>query len=211
MLLFLILYLLIINRRKLQFLHSLHSSLTAIQELNFRAIKRYGWKLQARKRRQRRVQRARHQGPRNQGDITRIDLYDRTGLYPDQFQDLFDALQHTLQLPRRVTRHKKATSTTLSPHFRLLLALDYLKNGPKYKRFVPIYNISLSQVAKEVYHILPKVCAYLSTQDLIKPTSPFAFHSFEGVVGMSLPPPPPLHLFFLSSFHTKIITTSFIN
>lgn len=179
-----ILLLLNLNKRIQRELLSFATLLTVLDSLPTRNIQRYKWKLQ--NRRQRQPQLNRHQGPRNQGDLRHIDLYERTGLFTDDFTDLYHALRATITLPRcrypqLIPRRK--VSTTLSPVFRLVLALDYLRNGPKYKRFTAVYRIPKGHVCKEVHHIIPKIYSYLSYKNIIGPPVQWFKHSFEDVVG----------------------------
>ncbi len=141
-------YLLFLNKQIQHYLFVCANIVAILHDTPFSFIKRYKWKLQASKRRHRAIQIARNQGPRNQGDILTVDTYERAGLFADDFEDIFEALHHSIIAPRGVTRPKKITPTSLSPRFRLLLAFDYLRNGPKYGRFVPIYHISISQIKK---------------------------------------------------------------
>ena len=179
---FFIIYLIHLNKRIKQNLHTCCRLLGLLNQVKFHPIKAYGWKLQATKRRRRHLQVHRHQPPRNQ--MRYFDLYETAGVFPHQFEDLFSALRPQIILPRNQSNPKKPCLTTLSPPLRLLLTLDYLRNGPKYKRFVDKYNISRSQVCKEVQHILPKVYVQLAALDIIKPPPTFTSHFFENVVGM---------------------------
>lgn len=183
----LLLLLLKINKRVQ---HQLQTSVLLLHHLanqKYHCINRYKWKLQARKRRRRKPQRHRRQGPRNQGNILDINIYERTGIFASMFEDLYDGIKSSIKLPRNYTPElvKRVTPTSLCPRFRLLLVLDYMRNGYKYAPFSARYfNISRSQVAKEVKHIAPKIYAYQSTRQIMRPPATWVLHRFEGVVGM---------------------------
>ena len=144
-----------INRKIRQQYIQLASIISSLHSLSTHNIQRYKWKLQKCKRHtQQQIQR---QGPRNQGNLSAVDICEHTRLFEDTFLRLYINLKSSITLScTRFPQHK--TSTTLNPAFRLLLVLDYLHNGPGYKRFTERYNISKSQVCKEVKHLVPKIC-----------------------------------------------------
>ena len=158
MLLFLIFCLLALNRRYQQRLQTSAILLnTAVKQVGFSNIKRYSWKLQANKRRAREVQRCRQQPPRNQGDILAVDVYEHTGLFSDQFEELYLAIEYQIKSPRYDPLRpfpRKTCTTSLSPRFRLLLCLDYLRNGPKYKRFSYQYKVCQKPSRSHNTHML---------------------------------------------------------
>lgn len=103
----------------------------------------------------------RHQPPRDQGDIDTIDLFRRTGLEREEFDHIFELTENSLVKPRNY-RSSRITKTSLSPRFRLLLALQFLRHYPKYSELAEFFHISASQVSREIHHILPKIRAHFT-------------------------------------------------
>lgn len=107
----------------------------------------------------------RHQPPRQQGDILSVDIRAKTGLDPDEFESLFEQLRFQISSPRRVSSLnrpspalvRRETPTSLSPRFRLLLVLEWLREYSHYKVLSETYGISVAQVSREISHILPKL------------------------------------------------------
>ncbi len=96
--LLLVQHLILKNRKNQQKLQLYFNILLAINSLSFKKIKRYKKQLQKRQKRQ--VQKHRHQGPRNQGDILSVDIYERTGLFEDTYYQYFEVLKNSIELLR---------------------------------------------------------------------------------------------------------------
>lgn len=105
------------------------------------------------------LRRHRTQPPREQGDFRSVNVFQTTGLFEDQFEEIFRQVQHLIMQPRVGTHSTRVTKTSLSPRFRLLLVLEFLRHYPRYFVLAKLYNISVSQVGREIYHIIPKLCA----------------------------------------------------
>jgi len=109
---------------------------------------------------------------RNRGDIRDVPIYQRTGLFEDQFVELYRRLREQLR-----TR----TPTTLSPRFRLLMFLHWLRHYPKLKELADIYDVSTATASRETSYVLK--LAYTSILYIRWPTH-WERHPFMGVVGM---------------------------
>jgi hypothetical protein len=73
----------------------------------------------------------RHQMRRGSGSIIaqKNTIHERTGFYPEEFAKLFEEIWPQLIQPRLATggKRQRIIKTSLEPHMRLLLALEYLK------------------------------------------------------------------------------------
>jgi len=117
------------------------------------------WKLKHRRRRQYLPSFRRNQPPRNQGNIEEVDIRARTGLEREEFEDVWDHVKDQIEQPRESTTNR-IISTSLSPRFRLLLVLHWLREYPHYKTLEEIYQISIPQISREITHIIPILRAH---------------------------------------------------
>lgn len=123
---------------------------------------------------------------RNTGYITsnNIDIYERTGIFDDTFEEIFLLIKDALEQPRSHDPAAKARTTrmptSLSSRTRLLMVLHWLRDYPKYKTLAALYGISRSQVSLEVHHIIPILYRRLRT---IEWPDTFEKHPFEDVAG----------------------------
>lgn len=122
----------------------------------------------------------RWQPARKTGRILTVDIYARTGLFEDEFENLFQSVKEKISQRRLGGPTMRVTPTTLTPRFRLLLVLHWLRHYLRYSTLGELYGISQSQVSREIHHILPKI--YVTLREIEWP-SRWMQHPFEGVVG----------------------------
>jgi hypothetical protein len=87
-------------------------------------IKYYHRKLGKRKRRNFPSKKCK-QSFRNQGNIKKIDIHERTGLFEDDFEDIYFKIKDRIQSPRNKTSFRKIT-TALSTELRLVMIFHHL-------------------------------------------------------------------------------------
>lgn len=175
-LLTLVIYFIDQNRKKYNILFALTLLVTISKDIKYKHIAKYKHKLQKRTQRQNKHVKRKHP-KRNQGDILAVDIYERTGLFEDQFEDLFQSVKDVIQQPRSILGKRK-TRTSLTPRFQLLLILHYLRRHLHYSTLQIIYGISKAMVSREIWHIIPKL--YLKLDNIQLPTQ-WIPHQFEGV------------------------------
>jgi len=118
-------YFIIQNRIRRNKMHMLATLLFAIGQVTWPHTNKYQRKLGKRKRREITYTK-RKQPCRNQGDILQVDIYERTGLFEDRFEELYQTLKEDIEKPRgRLAKQNKITS--LCTRFRLLLVLHFLR------------------------------------------------------------------------------------
>lgn len=108
----------------------------------------------------------RRQAPRNRGPIIGgtildIDVFERTGIYEDTFEEIFELVSPLIEQPRAIGS-QRITVTSLEPRTRLLLVLHWLRHYPLLSELRNIYHISKSFITREVRHIMPILCAKVS-------------------------------------------------
>ena len=145
--------------------------------------KRLRWKLKPRTRRNL-VPLIRTKQPVRQSiDITKqpgFDFFTETGLFMEQFESIFKAIEPFLKHPR-TNRALRTCPTLLEPRTRLIMVLNWLREGGKYRHLIRAYGLpNQAFVSREIHHILPILCACLN--EIAWPTSLLP-HPFEGVVG----------------------------
>lgn len=111
--------------------------------------------------------------------ILDFDIYEMTGLFETQFEEIFQQLQPKIT-PRNCNTFTRRTPTILDTRCRLLLVLNWLKENCKYSVLANRFHVSKSVVAAEIYYLLPKIVATLQE---IKMPEEWVYHSFERVVG----------------------------
>jgi hypothetical protein len=88
-----------------------------------------------------------------------FDCYAETGLFYDQFLSVFERTKDELKKART---GKKATTVSLVCDVRLLLVLNFMREGGTYRRVALHFDVSKSFVCREVRHGGPILCASLS-------------------------------------------------
>lgn len=144
--------------------------------------KRLRWKLKSRTRRNP-IPTTKKQPIRHSIDITTqagFDFYTETGLFIDQFESLFTALEEDLRQPRRGLKGN-TRATLMEPRTRLVMVLNWLREGGKYRRLMRAYGLpNRALISREIHHIIPILCGYL--HEIAWPPNLLP-HPFEGVVG----------------------------
>lgn len=87
-------------------------------------------------------------------DIQSLDIFEKSGLFEDDFEDLYKEIEASLLKPRTGT---KKTKRILHPRLRLLLSLQYLRENPLYKLIAEIYHISAWTVGREIKWVIPEI------------------------------------------------------
>lgn len=101
-------------------------------------------------------------GPRERWSVLEeedFDCYAETGLFYDQFLAVLERTKGGLLQART---GQKATVVSLTCDARLLLLLNFLREGGTYRRVAKRFNVSKSFVCREVHHGGPVLCASLS-------------------------------------------------
>jgi len=108
-----------------------------------------------RARKERRIIIQKPQKPRRRQAIAAYfsQIYNRTGVYPDDFESLFKRIENRISMARMTT--KKGISTSLDGRSRLLLVLQWLHEYLFYRVLADQYGISKTQVFREIRHIVP--------------------------------------------------------
>lgn len=95
--------------------------------------------------------------------LAHVDIYERTGLFEDQFEALFDKVRDALLFQPKTGRQRQRLTvcrSALSPRSRLLLVLHWLRDYHKYRTLRDYYNISPTTIGREIAFLLPKLyCA----------------------------------------------------
>jgi len=85
----------------------------------------------------------------------KLDIFERTGLFEEDFLNLYDIFQEKLST-RSFTTPAVQNCSLASP-FRLLLVLHWLRHYPSYIDLGIIYKVSSSTVSREIHFLLPKL------------------------------------------------------
>lgn len=171
-----VLYLLARVRAQRRILQALVFHILNFAQLKWPHNKKYLQKMQRRRRRTRPYNQKRLL-PRNQGDILAVNTHERTGLFEHQFEEVYQSIKDTLKRPRG-SQGTRNTVVSLSPRFRLLLVLHWLRRNLHYRTLALIYFVSPATISREVGHILPKL--YLKLNYIHLPLQ-LPAHTFEGV------------------------------
>ncbi|KAL6051489.1 DDE Tnp4 domain-containing protein [Balamuthia mandrillaris] len=111
-------------------------------------------------------------------------LYEETGLFYDEFERLFLKVKDELCKPRRkgqpTSNHLHCGRTILTPRSRLVLALNWLRDGGLHRRLQRSYQVSRATVCREVHHVLPIL--YSALNEIQLPLQWPVYH-FEMVAG----------------------------
>lgn len=98
--------------------------------------------------------------PADSFNIQNVDLYERTGLFEDQFEQLFQRLLPMLRRPLQGTVQARS-HPVLSLRKRLLLVLHWLRDYHKYRSLRDYYGVSISTIYRNIYFIVPKLYSVL--------------------------------------------------
>lgn len=107
-----------------------------------------------------------------------FDCYAETGLFYDQFLNLHARVKDALSRPRTGQTSK---TVSLTNDVRLLMILNFLRDGGRYRRVALRYNVSRAYVCRELKHCGPILCASLSIISWPLRWNPFV--EFEHVSG----------------------------
>lgn len=96
--------------------------------------------------------------------LAHVDIFERTGLFEDQFEALFDKVRDSLLFQPKTGRHRnnQVCRSALSPRSRLLLVLHWLRDYHKYRTLRDYYNISITTIGREIAFLLPKLYSALN-------------------------------------------------
>lgn len=85
------------------------------------------------------------------------DIYDRTGLYAEEFFKLLDELSHDINQSRNhgPSGTHRVVPTVLSADVRLMMILEWLRTYPSMKKLARDYGVSKAFVSRDVHHLLP--------------------------------------------------------
>lgn len=106
-----------------------------------------------------------------------FDLFDETGMFFEEFDNLLTTLSPSVRLPRRLDG-KQITAAQLAPCACIALALCWLREGGSYRRISTMFHVSRSFVSRELDHIIPKL--YCALDEICWP-SWWQSARFEGV------------------------------
>eukprot|EP00029_Vermamoeba_vermiformis_P003770 TRINITY_DN14303_c0_g1_i1.p1 TRINITY_DN14303_c0_g1~~TRINITY_DN14303_c0_g1_i1.p1 ORF type:complete len:295 (+),score=6.65 TRINITY_DN14303_c0_g1_i1:302-1186(+) len=116
--------------------------------------------------------------PANSFQIGKVDIYERTGLFEDQFEQIFQRLLPMMSRPLQGTMASRS-HPVLSLRKRLLLVLHWLRDYHKYRSLRDYYGVSISTISRNIYFIIPKLYLVL---DEIKWPQEIAADSLLGSV-----------------------------
>jgi hypothetical protein len=105
-----------------------------------------------------------HQGPRIPRQLdANTDIYARTGLYAEEFFELADRLQPSIERSRNhgPTGTERRTRTVLSSEVRLLMILEWLRTYPSMKKLAHDYGVSKAFVSRDIHHLVPELYGQL--------------------------------------------------
>jgi hypothetical protein len=92
--------------------------------------------------------------PRQAVTLAKFDITVETSLTIDQFESLHDYLVGKMSLVRD---GKRAVRTTLSTRVRLLMALHWLREKPKFRILAQKFHVSIATAYRDVVFFLPKL------------------------------------------------------
>lgn len=127
--------------------------------------------------------RPRQQASRGALAIATFNIWELSGIYEDDFEDLFQEVREMLMLPRSSCRPRHTTTTVLQPRVRLLLVLHWLRDYSRHKVLSALFHIDRSTVSREILHLVPKLLPVLHRWGRIMFPTNLIPHPFEGVVG----------------------------
>jgi len=147
---FLLFKLILSTKRKLLLLQQALHTITTLRNTKWRNINRFHRRF-LRKLKLHHAPRplTRQQPPRNQLDISTINIFDRTGVFEDDFEWIYQQIKDEIVQPRTTYQSERRTATSLSPRARLLLILHWLRHYPRYTilHILPILYTTLKGIA----------------------------------------------------------------
>jgi hypothetical protein len=146
----------------------------------WRKIRKWRQKLKERRRRIYRAARA-MPIPRHSLEVFQRgkDIYEATGLFLEEFLEIFNGIRASLMISR--ARTANYVPTALHPMARLVLVLDFLRHGGKYRRLAEKFHISTGTVSRELRFLIPKVYVYLHEHMPIEWPRKWVRHAFENI------------------------------
>ncbi|KAL6074212.1 DDE Tnp4 domain-containing protein [Balamuthia mandrillaris] len=97
------------------------------------------------------------------------------GLYPEQFYDLLAKVEPLICQPRTAANVGRVTQTMMTTETRLVMVLNWLREGGTYRRLARLYGVNKAFVSREIHHIIPLLYA---TLDEIQRPSRWPTYSF---------------------------------
>lgn len=94
-------------------------------------------------------------------NVNNIDIYERTGLFDDQFEQLHQQLAPLIIQPQRGQQQSKS-HPALSSRKRLLITLHWLRDYHKLRTLRDYYGVSVSTISRTIHHIIPKLYSNLN-------------------------------------------------
>jgi len=171
-----------IQKRK-AILHALlclyHTDL--MRSVSLAKLKKYHYRLKPRKNRK---PNQKHFQPKRNIVQRKIDTYDATGMFEDDFLALFNKIRSDVLLSRNPLPNKKSKkiSTVLSPPTRLLMVMHWIRTNMRLGELGLLYGLNKGTVSREIKHIVPKLFVQLNSLRLIRIPDKFAASPFEGAV-----------------------------
>lgn len=98
--------------------------------------------------------------PRKSVFIHQFDVYERSGIFEDQFEEIYEHLQYSIASPRQQLT-TRTTACTLTTRVRLLLLLYWIRDNPSFWALWTIFYVSKGTISKEIRWIIPKLFCYL--------------------------------------------------
>ena len=112
-------------------------------------------------------------------DITGFDVFEETGLFKDDFENICSALAPTVTKGRH-ENSTKSIKCILTLRAGILPTLNWMRDNLKFRQMQQKWGISKSTIGREIRWILPKLYYHLSTIAWPSTWNPYPF---EGVVG----------------------------
>lgn len=122
---------------------------------------------------------ARSQSKRQLLQIQSLDIFDRTGLFEDDFETLYERCEAKLSQPRFGST--RSIKRVLSPRVRLLMTLQFLRENLKFKILADLYNVSPATAKREVLSTIPILYCNIP-QSIAWPTN-FSKDPFYDIAG----------------------------
>lgn len=171
-------------------LNAASAIISAVRCHKLRRLRKYQNKIKPHTRRKRSTNIPRSPQPRGiepeQFFGSYFDCFHLTGLFDDVFEELFQSLEPRLRAPRfnqfkKIFSHNlrswknqsiKTSTTILSPRFRLVLVLYWLRHYPSFRDLALIFRLNSMCCWLEVQFMLPILCDHLKDQ-IALPGIPF--------------------------------------
>jgi len=137
---------------------AIQALLIIIQSFKWNNLHRYLWKIKHRTRTRRNIEkRSKHKYPKRLSvAVTDFDIFDTSGLFENQFEDLYQSLKDQIILLRNKWP-KKPVATVLTPRARLLCVLNFLREHGKLSTVARTFSVSKMTIFRDVQHMVPKI------------------------------------------------------